>query len=1057
MRKRINSIKIVDMKRYIHNIFMIAMKNILVLIMSLSFSAYFAYAQGNKVTGTVNDNEGEPLAGATVIIKGVNRGAVTDQDGRYVLSNVDNDDILVFSFLGMKTIEMTVGNRTVIDATMEPDETFLDETVVIGYSEVRYKDLTGSVGKADIDDMLKTDAGNIAESFAGRVAGVQVSSNEGMPGAEMNIIIRGNNSVTQSNSPLYVIDGFPLEDASLNTLNPSDIASISILKDASATAIYGARAANGVVIVTTKMGQPGAMKVSFDASWGFADISKKIPLMNAYEFVCLQKEIMTESDFNNVYLRDGATIEDYRNVRSIDWQDQVFQRAPLQKYSLNLSGGNRSTRYSTTLSIYDQDGIIKNSNYSRYQGRSTVDHRFGKGWHIQYSVNFSRTKQTGDSPSQSNYTGSANLLPNVWSYRPFASIGDDDILNEWIDSTINPSQDYRVNPIYIVTDEFRTRINNNFRANAYVEYEIIKGLKIKVMGGFLNDDYSDEIFNGSHSRTGNRFRSDGVNASSRNKSTQQWVNENTLTYKTTFDRYGRHNFDVLVGQTMQGSKYTDKYMRVTHIPDETLGMNGMGQGQPVSSTYTSAKWSLMSFLSRINYNYDNRYYFTATFRADGSSKFAPKNRWGYFPSASVAWNISNENFMSGIRNVISNMKLRASWGQTGNNRVSEYAYRMQMNATEESEYPLDNSNTTGNIIVNLGNPDLKWETTTQWDAGIDLGFFNERIALTVDWYKKITSDLLLSADIPPSSGYLTNTMNVGKISNSGLEISLSTVNFNKKNFKWATDFNIAFNRNKVLALSDNQESIVNIISYNNAYITKVGQPMGMMYGYIYEGTYKYDDFNLIDGKYVLKSYIPENGTGRSAVQPGDAKFRDINGDGTINADDCTIIGRGQPLHVGGFNNTFEFYGVDINVFFQWSYGNDILNAARTQFMRGKSEVGYNRWKAYCGRWTPENPDSDIPRVGGWGSSQYSTFEIEDGSFLRLKNVSIGYTLPDRWTKKIWIQKLRIYFSAQNLYTWCNYSGYDPEVSTKNTALTPGYDWSAYPRSRVYNFGINIVF
>lgn len=483
MRKRINSIKIVDMKRYIHNIFMIAMKNILVLIMSLSCSAYFAYAQGNKVTGTVNDNEGEPLAGATVIIKGVNRGAVTDQDGRYVLSNVDNDDILVFSFLGMKTIEMTVGNRTVIDATMEPDETFLDETVVIGYSEVRYKDLTGSVGKADIDDMLKTDAGNIAESFAGRVAGVQVSSNEGMPGAEMNIIIRGNNSVTQSNSPLYVIDGFPLEDASLNTLNPSDIASISILKDASATAIYGARAANGVVIVTTKMGQPGAMKVSFDASWGFADISKKIPLMNAYEFVCLQKEIMTESDFNNVYLRDGATIEDYRNVRSIDWQDQVFQRAPLQKYSLNLSGGNRSTRYSTTLSIYDQDGIIKNSNYSRYQGRSTVDHRFGKGWHIQYSVNFSRTKQTGDSPSQSNYTGSANLLPNVWSYRPFASIGDDDILNEWIDSTINPSQDYRVNPIYIVTDEFRTRINNNFRANAYVEYEIIKGLKIKVMGG----------------------------------------------------------------------------------------------------------------------------------------------------------------------------------------------------------------------------------------------------------------------------------------------------------------------------------------------------------------------------------------------------------------------------------------------------------------------------------------------------------------------------------------------------------------------------------------------
>lgn len=1046
------------MKDFANKIIICGTRSVMTVLMLLYCLAFPAFAQehGLKVIGTVVDSAGEPLAGATVIIKGVNRGAVTDQDGRYVLSNVPADAILTFSYLGMKTVEMNVGGRTEINAEMEQDETFLEETVVIGYSEVKYKDLTGSVGRADVNDMLKTDTGNIGEAFAGRVAGVQVSSNEGMPGAEMNIVIRGNNSVTQSNSPLYVIDGFPLEDASLSTLNPSDIASISILKDASATAIYGARAANGVVIITTKLGTPGSLKVSFDASWGFADISKKIELMNAYEFVSLQKEIMTEADFNNVYLRDGATIEDYRNVRSIDWQDEVFRRAPVQKYSVNLSGGNRSTRYSTTLSVYDQDGIIRNSNYSRYQGRSTVDHRFGKGWHVQTTVNFSRIRQTGDSPSQTNYTGSANLLPNVWSYRPFASLGDDDILNEWIDSTINPSQDYRVNPIYIVTDEFRTRINNNFRANAYVEYEIIKGLKIKVMGGFLNDDYSDEVFNGSHSRTGNRYRSDGVNASVRHKSSQQWVNENTITYKTAFDRYGKHNFDLLLGQTMQGSQYKDTYMRATHIPNEDLGISGIGQGQPVTSTYVSAKWSLMSFLSRINYNYDNRYYFTATFRADGSSKFSKNNRWGYFPSASVAWNVSNEKFLSGSK-VISNMKLRASWGQTGNNRVSEYAYRMQMNATEDSEYPLDNSNTTGNVIVNLGNPDLKWETTTQLDAGLDLGFFDERIQLTVDLYRKITSDLLLSADIPPSSGFSTNTMNIGKIRNQGMEISLSTVNFNKRNFKWVTDFNIAFNQNKVLALSDNQESIVNVISYNNAYITKVGHPMGMMYGYIYEGTYKYEDFNVIDGKYVLKSDVPENGTGRSGIQPGDAKFRDINGDGTVNSDDCTIIGRGQPIHTGGFNNSFEFYGVDINIFFQWSYGNDILNAARTQFMRGKSEVGYNRWRDYCDRWTPENPTSDIPRVGGWGGSQYSTFEIEDGSFLRLKNVSVGYTLPAKWTKKIHVQKLRVYFSGQNLVTWSRYSGYDPEVSTKNTALTPGYDWSSYPRSRVYNFGINIVF
>lgn len=1028
----------------------------LLLLLAVASTGVVAQTKGHKVVGTVMGPDSLPLLGATVIIKGVNRGVVSDSTGRYVMPNVQPSATLVFSFLGMATQEIAVGNKTQINAVLASDDAQLEEVVVVGYSEVKYKDLTGSVGRANVGDMLKTNVGNIGEAFAGRVAGVQVTSNEGMPGSDMNITIRGNNSVTQSNTPLYIIDGFPLEDSSMGTVNPSDIASISILKDASATAIYGARAANGVVIITTKLGVPGATTVTLDASYGFAEISKKIDLMNAYEFVSLQKEIMTEADFNKTYLSGENSIEDYRNVKSIDWQDKVFQVAPVQQYSVNLSGGNRSTRFSTTLSMLDQDGIIKNSNYTRYQGRATIDHRFNKKWHVQASGNFSRTLQTGDSPSQTNYTGSANLLPNVWSYRPFASLGDDDLINEWVDPSINPSQDFRVNPIYIVSDEYRMSVNNYLRANAYVEYELIKDLKIKVLAGFMNDDYSNDQFNGSRSRTGNKYRSDGINASSQNKSTQQWVNENTITYKTAFGQGKRHNLDLLAGQTMQGSKYTNSYMKTTHIPNENLGINGMGQGSPVVSNFTSAEWTLMSFLSRVNYNYDSRYYFTATFRADGSSKFAKNNRWGYFPSASLAWNISNEEFLRKNK-TISNLKLRTSWGQTGNNRISEYAYRTQMSAIEGSEYPLGNSNTTGNIITNLGNRNLKWETTSQWDAGLDLGLFNNRVGVTVDVYRKITSDLLLSADIPPSSGFLTNTMNIGKIRNQGLEITLQTQNINTKNFRWTSDFNISFNSNKVLALSHNQESIINVISYNNAYITKIGKPMGMLYGYIYEGTYKYDDFDKVGDKWVLKANVPENGTGRAGVQPGDSKFRDINNDGTVNADDCTIIGRGQPIHTGGFNNSFEYRNFDLNIFFQWNYGNDILNAARTQFVRGKSEVGYNRWQEYTGRWTPENPTSDIPRVGGWGSSQFSTFEVEDGSFLRLKNISLGYTLPSKITKKFFVQKLRVYCSAQNLVTWSNYSGYDPEVSTKNTALTPGYDWSAYPRSRVYNFGINVVF
>ena len=1023
-----------------------------------------AQTKGHKVVGTVMGPDSLPLQGATVIIKEVNRGAVSDSKGRYVLSNVPPTASLVFSFLGMVSQEVPVGQKTEINVVLTATDARLDEVVVVGYSEVKYKDLTGSVGRANVGDMLKTDAGNIGEAFAGRVAGVQVTSNEGMPGEEMNIVIRGSNSITQSNSPLYVIDGFPLEDTSMGALNPSDIASISILKDASATAIYGARAANGVVIITTKLGTPGTTKVTFDASWGFAQISKKIDLMNAYEFVTLQQEIMTEADFNKTYLGEGGTIEDYRNVKSIDWQDQIFRTAPVQKYSVNLSGGNRSTRFSTTLSMLDQDGIIKNSNYSRYQGRATIDHRFAKKWHVQAMANYSRILQTGDSPSQTNYTGSANLLPNVWSYRPFVSVGDDDLINEWVDPSINPSQDFRVNPIHIVSDEYRKRINNYFRANAYVEYEIIKDLKVKVMGGFLTDDYSNEQFNGSRSRTGNKYRSDGVNASVQNKSTQQWVNENTLTYKTAFDKDEKHKFDILLGQTMQGSRYRNTYMKATHIPNEHLGINGFGEGSPVVSTYNSAEWTLMSFLSRINYNYDNRYYFTATFRADGSSKFAKNNRWGYFPSASAAWNISNEKFLSQNK-VVSNLKLRASWGQTGNNRVSEYAYRTQMYATEGSEYPFDNSNTTGNIIVNLGNRNLKWETTTQWDAGVDLGLFRNRLTIAVDWYRKITSDLLLSADIPPSSGFSTNTMNIGKVRNQGWEFTLQTENFNTKNFRWTTDFNISFIRNELRALAGGAKEMMTTASWNSDYTgydytARIGQSLGLIYGYVFDGVYQTSDFNVnaATGEYVLKEGVTDiTDHAGVAVKPGMVKYKDTDGDGVITTADRTVIGNGTPKWYGGITNTLSYKGVDLSFMFQFNYGNDVYNATRLYASQTQDQRS-NLMAEVADRWTATNASNKVPAWDGYIKNEiYSRF-IEDGSFLRLKNLTVGYTFPQQWTRKFYVSKLRLYFTAQNLFVVTGYSGYDPEVSMRaSNPMTPSLDWGAYPKSKVYTFGIDLTF
>jgi len=1038
------------------------MKNKKTLLMLFLLVPLFLQAQ-IKITGLIVDSENEPLIGVGIKSKTAKTGTISDIDGKFSIT-VEKGEALVFSYIGYKSKEMIVQVQEEVKIIMEENTNTLEEAVVIGYGEVKNKDLTGAVGLVNMDDMSKAVVANFDEALAGRIAGVQVSSNEGMPGEDMNIIIRGNNSVNQSNAPLYVVDGFPLEDFSASSLNPADIESISVLKDASATAIYGARGANGVIIVTSKRGVVGKPRIAFDASYGFAKITNKIDMMNAYDFVVLQSEIYTPADFADRYLKDGKTIEDYKNVKSVDWQDEIFRTAPIQNYSLNISGGTVQTKYNATLSIHDQDGIIKNSNYTRYQGRLSLDQKISNKVRMYANVNFSRIIQTGDSPSQTNYSNSANLLPNTWSYRPFYTLNGYDIIENITDDQINSSSDYRINPLFIVNEEYRKRYTNDFRANAFVEYEMIQDLKIKVSGGWNSSNYRNEQFNGSKSRTGNKYRTEGINASLQNRETRTWVNENTITYRNYFDADRNHYFDILVGETMQEREYENYYQKVIQIPKEELGMSGMSEGQTQVNTTQVATSRLLSFLSRANYIYKGRYYATATFRADGSSKFPKDNRWGYFPSFSLAWNVSDEPFM-GRYFFLSNLKLRTSWGKTGNDRIAEYSYYDKMrslSAREGSiyptEYPFDNANNSGYVIVSPANPNLKWETTTQLDAGIDIGLFDEKIKVTADIYRKTTDDLLLNANLPPSYGFTSAIMNIGKVRNQGLELTIETQNVKTKDFSWQSNFNIAFNQNKVLALSENQESIVSVISYSNAYIAKLGKPLGMIYGYIYEGTYKYDDFNKMpDGSYVLKADRPDNGTDRAGIQPGDIKFKDINGDRTVNVEDCAIIGRGSPIHVGGFSNTFQYKGFDLNIFFQWSYGNDVLNANKLNFARGKSEKDYNRWKVYTKRWTPENPDSNIPRVGGWGSGVYSSYEVEDGSFLRLKTLSLGYTLPRSITKKLSARKIRVYASAQNLYTWSSYSGYDPEVSTKNTALTPGFDWSAYPRAFTCTFGFNLVF
>ncbi len=1044
-------------------------KTFLFLLLLVNFSSIFSQV---NITGKVINEKEEPLIGVAVRIKGTSKGTVTNIDGKFGL-NVKKVSgvILSFSYVGYEPLEVKAEKSKPMLIVLKENQALLEEVVVVGYQDMKRKDITGSVSKANIKDMLKAPIASFDQALGGRVAGVTVSSSEGTPGGQMNIVIRGNNSVTQQNSPLYVIDGFPVEDPKAGaSINPNDIESIDILKDASATAIYGARGANGVVIITTKKGKIGKMTVKYNGNFGVQRITRTIPMMGAYEFVKLQSEIWTPSEMKGNYgyfkKYDGKTytLEDYRNVPQYDWQDMIFRDAYQQNHSVSLTGGTAKNRYNASFSYYDQDGIVLASNYKRLQGRLANYIKRGK-FKGKLNINYSNATRTGSSPSQSSYSGMNNLFYSVWGYRPVTQPGVplSYLLDNVIDDNVDSSNDYRFNPVLSLNNEYKKYNTSYIQFNGFGLYEFIRGLKLKSSFGYTVDSRKYEIFNNSKTRYGSLLSVDGVNAIMRTSQRNTWLNENILTFQRLYNK--RHSVNLLGGFTMQNSAYKYYSIKTTQIPNETLGMAGMDQGEPNKIESLWSDWSMMSFLGRVNYNYRSKYYVTASFRADGSSKFGGKNRFGYFPSTALAWTFSKEKFMRKHRRWLSNGKLRAGWGVTGNNRVGDYARFARMGIEQtgwvNGVYSFDDVIVTGAIPISIANKDLKWETTAQWNFGLDLMFFKERVSLTLDYYDKITYDLLINATLPVSSGFTHVMKNVGKVGNKGLEISLNTVNIKKKDFSWTTNFNIAFNQNKVLGLNEGQRSITTIEKVDRNfehpnYIAKIGYPIGMMYGYIYDGTYKLEDFDVVSGNYILKNgiphYISENNT-----QPGFPKYKDLNGDGIINSDDQTMIGRGTPIHTGGITNNFTYKNFDLSLFFQWSYGANIINANRimfeTSFIQRRD---LNQYASYSDRWTFDNPTSDIPRVNSSPSNLlYSTRVIEDGSYLRLKTLSLGYKIPKKVLKPLNINSLRVFVSAQNLFTLDNYSGYDPEVSIRNKALTPNLDFSAYPRARSINFGVNL--
>jgi TonB-linked SusC/RagA family outer membrane protein len=1047
----------------------IAMMMKKIILLGIFCTLLFAgFAQSRKVTGTVKNAEGNLLQGVTVKLKGTSTTVQTTKNGTYEIVVPEKPtNILQFSMVGYSNKDVQVRALSNIEVELTLQNKELEEVVVIGYGTMRKKDLTGSVAKVDIAELQKAPVRSFEEALGGRVAGVQVTSTDGQPGSPISIVIRGNNSITQDNSPLYVVDGFPIENPNNNSINPADIESIEILKDASATAIYGARAANGVIMITTKKGKAAKTEFNFSSSFGMQSIINQIKVLSPYEFIRYNLEL----DSNNTkaqYFIGGKGLESYRNVKGINWQDQVFQQAPMYNNTLSMSGGNAATKFYISLSGVKQEGIVKFSGYDRYQGRLRFDHSVNNKLKLGLNLNYSALKSYGTIPSSlsNSSSQSSNLMFGVWGYRP--NLGDTtiDLLQNLDPLFANDPNDSRFNPLETVTYELRDRYSNTLYGNFSLDYDITKQIKFKSLFGYTNDVDRNEEFNGSNTRAGSPFsqtgRANGVNGSYAYNTTNSYVSENTFNYTKTINKLNK--LDVLVGATLQG---VDRYIygaAATLLPNERLGLAGLDEGTPSKVSASRTRNTLASFLGRINYSYDGRYLGMVSFRRDGSSKFSPDNKWSYYPAGSVAWRISKEKFMRKV-NVINDAKFRISYGLVGNNRVSDFAYLSTLNSPITLAYPFNGTLTSSTLPATLGNPNLRWETTTQADAGLDLSMFKSRLTLTVDVYKKATKDLLLNADLPPSSGFSSAFKNIGRVENKGLEITVGGKVLDKTKFTWSSSFNIAFNRNQILSLNEGQQSLLSLINWDNvwrnlpAYVAKVGQPIGQFYGYVWDGLYQISDFNVSpSGVYTLKSNVSSNTTVPSArIQPGHIKYKDLNGDFIINDNDKTIIGNANPDFTGGFSNSFNYGNFDLNVFCQFSYGGEILNANRLVFEGNSGRTLQNHYASVLDRWTTTNTNSQMFVARGDGDKVYSSRVIEDGSYIRLKTIQLGYTLPAATLKRLHINSLRLYVAAQNLVTWTNYTGFDPEVSAYNSALTPGFDYSVYPRAKIITAGLNLNF
>ncbi|MEG1586613.1 MAG: TonB-dependent receptor [Bacteroidales bacterium] len=1058
---------------------------VFILSVFLSLSSIYpvnAQSVNRKISGVVKDEAGEPVIGASILNKEAGTGTITDIDGNFSLQAKDGNT-LVISYIGMQSESIKLKGQRKLDITMKASAIQLEEVVAIGYNSVQRKDLTGSVVSVKADDLSKVPTSDVSQALAGRVAGVMVTRNDGEPGSSISIRVRGGISITQSNEPLYIIDGFPSEDG-MGSLDPADIESIDVLKDASSTAIYGSRGANGVIVITTKSGNKNGQNfsIAYDTYVGVSKLAKKLEVLSPMEYAYLDYERRgfsnedvdagNVSSYADIYGNFNDIYSIYGNRPGVDWQEECLGGVKFtQNHRISVAGNSDKMKYNMSYAFFDDEGLMKASGSQKHNIKLKVDHKPSDKWTVSGALNFDNTAVHGMGTSGESM--GFNKMGSILTYRPTVGLlGDDTMLIEGNDPLFDEEDKNAMqSPLVSALAEHRRKEYRTVTANGSITYQIMKGLSFRNSTGIRYGSRRDEAFFKAKSQTAKRSSIKGSLKNTENGSVQT---SNVLTYS---GRVKKHRYTVLAGQ-----EYVSRWVRwfeasASNFPNDEVGLNDMSLGATPGTPRSSSNNDdqMLSFFSRVNYSYGDLYLLSASVRADGSSKFGRNHKWGYFPSVSGAWRISEEDIIKDL-DIFSDLKLRAGYGWAGNNRIGSYGSLAIMGSVT---YPDGPGSLIGYVSSQIPNENLKWEANKTFNIGLDMGFFNQRLTITPEFYLNRSSDLLLQAKLPESSGHTSMLRNIGETQNMGVDLAISSVNIQKKSFSWTTNFNLSHNKNKVLGLAG-EDSFLEQARFGyeqNNYLVQVGKPLGLIYGYKTVGLYQVDDFNYdsATGKYTLKEGVP--GRANTDVQPGYWKFANVDdSDNIVNDRDLGVIGDANPILYGGMNNIITYKGFDLNIFINFSLGGDVLNATKlANTLTGRKSYTTLDISNSSNRWITVGTDGKqitdpavLNRINGgkkvatWrdmeeGDKFIHSWAVEDASFLRINNISLGYTFSRKLLKKTPIKSLRLYMTGNNLYTFTKYSGFDPEVSTMGNGITRGVDWGAYPRSRSFVVGGTISF